>query len=153
MKINEIVNSDLLNGPRMEKAKGNDQHLTEDNRVGKYVYHASYMPNLLKGLKSVLARGLIPSTDGYAGPGVYFAYQPEGGYYHVDKDQATMFRVKWADLINLYGEYPKVQNGIQRDSEEIIVPGAVPASMLEIEYFPGEWWDIRSAISSESRSE
>ena len=124
--------------------------LTESKSPGEYVYHASYLPNLASGLKSIAARGLVPSKDGYAGPGVYFAYDPDGGFYHVDKEDATLFRVKWADLVNKFGVYPTNKDGIQRDDEEIIVPGAVPANLLELEYFPGEWWDVRSAISAET---
>jgi len=124
------------------------QELLENTTPGEYVYHASYLPNLTKGLQSVISRGLTPSKEGYAGPGVYFAYDPEGGYYHVSKEDATLFRVKWADLANKFGTYPSHPNGIERDADEIIVPGTVPASMLEVEYFPGEWWDLESALAS-----
>ena len=124
--------------------------LTETKGPGEYVYHAAYLPNLAQGLKSVSARGLVPSKTGYAGPGVYFAYDPDGGYYHVSKEEATLFRVKWADLVNKFGVYPTNENGIQRDDDEIVVPGAVPAQFLEVEYFPGEWWDIKSALSAET---
>ena len=58
--------------------------LKEGRAVGEYIYHASYLPNLKSGLKSILAKGLLPSKDGYSGSGVYFAYTPDGGYYHVD---------------------------------------------------------------------
>jgi hypothetical protein len=125
--------------------------ITESVQPGEYVYHASYLPNLAKGLRSIMSSGLKPSENGYGGRGVYFAYDPKGGFYHVDKDQATMFRVKWADLVKMYGVYPGNPNGIQRDNDEIIVPGIVPSSILEVEYFPDEWWDIRSALSSETR--
>ena len=129
------------------------QYNEESNSTqpGEYVYHASYLPNLARGLKSIMMSGLKPSENGYGGRGVYFAYTPDGGFYHVDEDQATMFRVKWADLVEMYGVYPENKNGIQRDNEEIIVPGPVPADMLELEYFPDEWWDIRTALSSETR--
>lgn len=120
--------------------------IKETKEPGEYVYHAAYLPDLAAGLKSVVARGLVPSKTGYAGPGVYFAYDPEGGYYHVSKEEATLFRVKWTDLVNKFGVYPKNRNGIQRDDDEIIVPGAVPAQFLEVEYFPDEWWDLQSAM-------
>ena len=120
--------------------------LEESAGPGEYVYHAGYMP---RGLDSVLRKGLLPSTDGYAGPGVYFAYDPEGGYYHVSKEEATMFRVKWRDLVARFGKYPERPDGIERDDNEIIVPGTVPADMLEVEYFPGEWWDIASAVAAD----
>ena len=113
---------------------------------GEYVYHAGYLP---RGLESVKSKGLIPSRDGYSGPGVYFAYEPDEGFYHVDAADATMFRVRWSDLVNRFGVYPQKPDGIQRDDNEIIVPGAVPASMLEVEYFPGEWWDIASAVAAD----
>jgi hypothetical protein len=122
--------------------------LVESNQPGTYVYHASYLPNQPVGLKSILTKGLQPSKEGYAGPGVYFAYDPNGGYYHVSKEEATMFRVKWVDLVAKFGTYPGNENGIQRDENEIIVPGVVPADMLEVEYFPGEWWDLTSAYHS-----
>ena len=120
----------------------------ESTEPGEYVYHASYLPNLTKGLLSVIRQGLVPSTDGYGGPGVYFAYDPEGGFYHVDKNDATMFRARWTDLVNKFGTYPAYPGGIQRDDDEIIVPGAVPASMLEVEFFEGEWWDLKSALAA-----
>ena len=178
MKINEIISEHIVkvkDGYRLLSHKGKNlgtfptksgaqkherevqyfkhakESLSEGSEPGEYVYHASYMPNLARGLKSVMASGLKPSQNGYGGPGVYFAYDPEGGFYHVDKDQATMFRVKWRDLVDMFGVYPKNPDGIQRDGDEIIVPGNVPASMLEIEYFQDEWWDIRSALSSETR--
>ena len=121
------------------------RELFENIKPGTYVYHASYLPDQSTGLKSILAKGLQPSAEGYAGPGVYFAYDPEGGYYHVSKEEATMFRVKWSDLVNKFGTYPTNPKGIERDENEIVVPGVVPASMLEVEYFPGEWWDLSSA--------
>jgi hypothetical protein len=124
------------------------KELIESNKPGMYVYHASYLPDQAAGLKSILTKGLQPSAEGYAGPGVYFAYDPEGGYYHVSKEEATMFRVKWADLVNKFGTYPTNPNGIERDENEIIVPGVVPASMLEVEYFPDEWWDLKSALAA-----
>ncbi len=124
--------------------------LKESNSPGEYVYHASYLPNLANGLRSIAAKGLVPSRTGYGGPGVYFAYDPEGGFYHVDKEDATLFRVKWADLVNKFGVYPTNEDGIQRDDDEIIVPGVVPADLLELEYFPGEWWDVRSALGAET---
>jgi len=112
---------------------------------GQYVYHASYLPDLRQGLASILKKGLQPSRKGYAGPGVYFAYTPDSGYYHVSKEDATLFRVRWKDLLKLFGLYPQNPGGIQRDNEEIVVPGPVPADLLEVEYFNGEWWDIDSA--------
>jgi hypothetical protein len=178
MKINEIINEHIVKvegGYRLLSGKGKNlgtfptksgaqkheqevqyfkhakESLSESSLPGEYVYHASYMPNLARGLKSVMVSGLKPSENGYGGRGVYFAYDPEGGFYHVDKDQATMFRVKWKDLVDMFGVYPGNPNGIQRDRDEIIVPGNVPASMLEIEYFKDEWWDIPTALSSETR--
>lgn len=122
--------------------------LKETTQPGEYVYHASYLPDLPKGLHSVSQQGLRPSETGYAGPGVYFAYDPKDCYYHVDQSEATMFRVRWADLVKLYGTYPDNTNGIERDDEEIIVPGRVPATLLEVEFFPGEWWDLPSAYQA-----
>ena len=123
--------------------------ITENVQPGEYVYHASYLPNLRSGLNSILRRGLQPSKEGYHGPGVYFAYTPEGGFYHVSAEDATMFRVRWRDLVKLFGVYPDNPNGIQRDGEEIVVPGPVPAQYLEVEYFPDEWWDLPSALAAE----
>ena len=114
-----------------------------------YVYHASYLPDLTKGLSSILRHGLRPSEQGYSGPGVYFAYSPEDCYYHVDKEDATMFRVKWSDLKNIYGVYPENKIGIQRDDEEVVVPGAVPANILEVEYFDDEWWNLKDALNTQ----
>ena len=124
------------------------RELIQSNTPGEYVYHASNLPNLSAGLQSVINRGITPSTEGYAGPGVYFAYTPDGGYYHVSKEDAVLFRVKWADLARKFGTYPSNPDGIERDEDEIIVPGAVPANMLEVEYFPGEWWDLKSALAA-----
>lgn len=125
--------------------------LTESREPGEYVYHASYLPNTKVGLASVLKHGLLPSINGYSGPGVYFSYTPDGGFYHVDKEQATLFRVKWADLVKLFGVYPENSSGIERTPDEIIVPGAVPADMLEVEYFENEWWPIDAAFASSNR--
>lgn len=124
------------------------RELLNEKAVGEYVYHASYLPNLKMGLKSILEKGLMPSKTGYSGPGVYFAYTPDGGFYHVDEEDATMFRVKWSDLVRLFGEFPKNPDGIQRTDDEIIVPLTVPANILEVEYFKGEWWDLDSAYEA-----
>lgn len=129
------------------------KELLESRAPGEYVYHASYLPNLAAGLKSIKQKGLQPSKSGYQGPGVYFSYTQDGGLYHVSKDEATIFRAKWDDLVKQFGTYPQNKNGIQRDDEEIIVPGAVPSKFLEVEYFPGEFWNIDSALSSETRNE
>jgi Family of unknown function (DUF5824) len=144
-------------GPDADLAKKARKYLKEETsskaRIpGEYVYHASYLPNQVEGIRSIIKNGLRPSKEGYGGPGVYFAYEPEGGLYHVSKEEATIFRAKWSDLISKFGTYPDNPNGIQRDDEEIIVPGIVPASMLEVEYFPDEWWDLKSAITEETQS-
>lgn len=129
------------------------RQLLESRAPGEYVYHASYLPSLSRGLKSIKVKGLQPSKDGYQGPGVYFAYKPNEGLYHVGADEATIFRAKWADLVKLFDTYPANKKGIMRDDEEIVVPGAVPAKFLEVEYFPGEWWEIDDAIAAETRHE
>lgn len=116
---------------------------------GEYVYHSAYFPKLGYSLKSIRSKGLLPSKDGYSGPGVYFAYDIDGTYDHVDEDEATTFRAKWSDLVKLFGEYPKNPNGIQRTNDEMIIPGPVPYQYLEVQYFDNEWWDIESAISAE----
>jgi 5'(3')-deoxyribonucleotidase len=82
------------------------------------------------------------------GAGLYFAYTPDGGYYHVDEEDATLLRVRWKDLADLYGVYPDNPDGIQRDSEQIIVPGPVPPELIEVEYFQDEWWPIQTAAGS-----
>lgn len=128
-------------------ADGKTKQIDESNKIQTYVYHASYLPDQNKGLLSIARKGLLPSSTGQMGTGVYFAYDPEGGYYHVDPDDATMFRVRWSDLVELYGVYPDNKNGIQRDDEQIIVPGPVPGSMLEVEYFPDEWWKLKDVVS------
>lgn len=126
------------------------EFLSETTAPGEYVYHAGFLPDQTAGLKSIAQQGLRPSTTGYAGPGVYFAYDPEGGFYHVSKEDALLFRVRWSDLVRLYGTYPERPDGIQRDDDEIRVPGAVPPNVLEVEFFPGEWWDIESAYLASS---
>lgn len=127
--------------------------ILESKAVGEYVYHASFLPNLRRGLISIQSKGLLPSKDGQMGPGVYFAYSPDDTYYHVSKDEATMFRAKWADLVKRFGVYPSREDGIQRDDEQIIVPDTIPADLLEVEYFPGEFWEIPHAIAAESITE
>lgn len=114
------------------------------------VFHASYMPDLRTGLLSIVRQGLRPSKTGYSGPGVYFAYTPEGCYDHVSKEDATMFSCEWSDLVRLFGVYPENKHGIQRTNDEIIVPGPVPATILEIEYFENEWWPVEDALRAES---
>jgi hypothetical protein len=118
----------------------------------QWVFHASYMPDLASGLSSVSRHGLRPSKTGYTGPGVYFAYTPEGCYDHVDRANATMLRCRWSELVNLYGIYPETKTGVQRTSDEIIVPGPVPAAILEVEYFEDEWWPVADAVRAETRS-
>ena len=127
------------------------KELFEQSRApGEYVFHASYLPDLAKGVKSIISKGLIPSKEGYNGSGVYFAYVPQDTYHHVSKDDATMFRVKWADLKSHFGVYPSEDAKIERDSEEIIVRAAVPAKFLEVEYFPDEWWTLEDVLGAET---
>jgi len=130
--------------------KSLNEYLNEVIAQQEYVYHVSHLPNLKLGLRSIIKSGLQPSKVGYSGPGVYFAYKPDGGFYHVDASEATMFRAKWKNLVAHYGVYPQAPNGIQRDDDEIIVPTSVPVEMLEVEYNPGEWWDVKSALAAEN---
>lgn len=125
--------------------------VTETRQLGEYVYHASYVgDDTARWLKSLIQRGLQPSKEGYSGPGTYFAYAPDEGYYHVSPEDSKILRVRWADLAKLYGVYPDNPNGIERDDDEIIVPGPVPGNILEVEYFEGEWWDLKSALAAET---
>lgn len=131
MKINEII--------------------LESRQPGEYVYHASYVgDDRARWLKSLIQTGLKPSERGYSGAGTYFAYAPDEGYYHVTPEDSMILRVRWTDLVKLYGTYPQNPNGIERDDDEIVVPGPVPAKLLELEYFEGEWWDLASALSAET---
>jgi hypothetical protein len=125
--------------------------ILESRQPGEYVYHASYVgDDRARWLKSLIQTGLKPSEQGYAGAGTYFAYAPDEGYYHVTPEDSMILRVRWTDLVKLYGTYPQNPQGIERDDDEIIVPGAVPAKLLELEYFEGEWWDLASALSAET---
>ena len=125
--------------------------VTESRQPGEYVYHASYVGNnKAQWLKSLIRHGLKPSEKGYSGAGTYFAYAPDEGYYHVTAEDSLILRVRWADLVKLYGTYPQNPKGIERDDDEIIVPGPVPSSILEVEYFEDEWWDLKSALSAET---
>lgn len=113
-----------------------------------YVYHASHTPNNNRKelIKSLYNYGLLPSKEGHSGPGTYFAYEAGGKVYdHTDPNFSTMLRVKWNDLVRLYGRYPENPDGIQRDDEEIIVPGVVPAEIIEVEIKPGVWDDLYDA--------
>ena len=121
--------------------------IAEGRMPGEYVYHASFLPNLRRGLSNILKNGLLPSVGAH-GRGVYFAYTEHGGFYHVSEDEATLFRAKWEDLVHIFGLYPKTPNGIERDDDEIIVPGKIPANILEVEFFKGEWWDLDAAVES-----
>jgi len=110
-----------------------------------YVYHASHTPNNDRKalVKSIYMQGLKPSKEGYDGPGVYFAHEPDGRTYdHTDPNFATMLRVKFDDLISLYGKYSENGTGVQWDDEEIVVPGVVPADYLEVEVSPGKWEEL-----------
>ena len=110
-----------------------------------YVYHASHTPNNNRKalIKSLYNKNLQPSKIGYSGPGTYFAYEPDGKVYdHTHPEYATMLRVKWNDLVDIYGKYPENPDGIQRDDEEITVPGPVPAEIIEDEVKPGVWEEL-----------
>jgi len=128
-----------------------EQGVAESRQPGEYVYHASYVgDNKAQWLRSLIQRGLQPSKEGYSGLGTYFAYAPDEGYYHVTPEDSMILRVRWADLVKLYGVYPDNPKGIERDDDEIIVPGPVPGNVLELEYFEDEWWDLKSALSAET---
>lgn len=132
------------------------EFLRESNRQGEWVYHASHVPDkdrqggIATWLKSLIQRGLQPSSEGYMGPGVYFAYDPAETYYHVGPEDSLMLRAKFSDLVKLYGLYPDNSSGIQRSHDEVVVPGPVPANLLEVEYFEGEWWSLRDALAAET---
>lgn len=132
------------------------EFLRESTRVGEWVYHASHVRGkdtpggIAAWLKSLIAKGLQPSSEGYMGPGTYFAYDPAETYYHVGPEDSLMLRAKFSDLVKLYGLYPDNKDGIQRSSDEIVVPGVVPANLLEVEYFEGEWWTLQDALGAET---
>lgn len=132
--------------------------ISESKQPGEWVYHASHVPGkdtpggTAKWLKSLIEHGLRPSTTGYMGPGTYFAYDKDGGYYHVDPEDAIVLRARWADLVKLYGLYPGNKDGIQRSGDELVIPGSVPGNLLEVEYFEDEWWKLRDALQAETRS-
>lgn len=132
------------------------EFLRESTRVGEWVYHASNVPGkdrrggVAVWLKSLISRGLQPSSEGYMGPGTYFAYDPAETYYHVSPDDSLMLRVKFSDLVELYGLYPDNKHGIQRSHDEVVVPGVVPAKLIEVEYFEDEWWPLRDALAAET---
>lgn len=123
----------------------------ESRKPGEWVYHASHVVKDQATLfRSLLSKGLLPSKSGYSGKGVYFAYRPEEGYYHVSPEDSVILRVKWSDLVKLYGTYPSTPDGIERNEDEIIVRGVVPPNIIEVEYFPDEWWTLRDALAAET---
>lgn len=104
---------------------------------GEYVYHATPLDNL----DSIKRSGLNPSR-GYAGRGVYFVYEitPDTKFDNVSRKEAAILKVKWQDLIKLFGTYPTNPNGIQRDNSEIIVPGKVPPNLIKIHSLPPKFY-------------
>lgn len=101
---------------------------------GEFVYHAT----LPKNLPNIAVQGLKPNR-GYMGDGVYFAYKPNEGYYHISAREAVVLRTAWLELVKLFGKYSTDNpSGIQRDDDQILVPGIVPANLIEV-YRDGEW--------------
>lgn len=110
----------------------------------KYLYHASWMPSLRIGLRSLLSRGLLPSPGA---PGVHFAYTPEDGLYYVEADNAVVFRIRWEGLV-AYAEQVPEAGSLQVTDVEVVAPYPIPASLLEVRYNK-EWLSLADALSRE----
>lgn len=149
-KINSFLNAPISSVAKDWVSKQRvvqEDTLTESRPVGQYVYHATTRGSRPEQLiKSLISYGLRPSKQGYAGPGTYFAYEPDEGFYHLTPDEAVILRVKWDKLVKMYGVYPSNPDGIERDDEEIVVPGPVPSQIIEIELDPDHWVSLPVAL-------
>lgn len=104
--------------------------LFESSEPGEYVYHVTNRKNI----PHIAEKGLEPN-EGYMGKFVYFAYEPHSGFYHIGRNDpdAVILQVSWSDLKSKFGTYrEKGPGGIERDDEQIMVPGTVPPDMIEI---------------------
>ena len=149
-KINSFLNAPISSVAKDWVSKQRvvqEDTLTESRPVGQYVYHATTRGSRPEQLiKSLISYGLRPSKQGYAGPGTYFAYEPDEGFSQLTPDEAVILRVKWDKLVKLYGVYPSNPDGIERDDEEIVVPGPVPSQIIEIELDPDHWVSLPVAL-------
>jgi hypothetical protein len=127
--------------PALSKiAKEGVENLTDflESLSDKFVYHSGSFKDA-ESIKSVSDKGLVPA-EGQGGYGVYMARSPEGTYYHVGPEEATTFRAPLRPILEDYGLYKNTPSGVQYDAEELIIPGPVSPSLLEIKigerYFP-----------------
>ena len=89
------------------------------------------LPDLANGLQMIQKLGLSNIRSSL----------PDENFYNAAKTEARMFRAEWTKLKEVYGA------GIRSNSLDIIIPDSVPSSMLEVEFNPGEWITVDSAIS------
>lgn len=89
-----------------------------------YLYHITSRENA----RSIIAHGLVPSKEGYSGPGVYLAVTPEQTEYYLKPNDpnSAMFRVSSDYVMRTWGMGP--DGGVDFDSTtgEVVVPGTIP---------------------------
>ncbi len=88
------------------------------------------LPDLANGLRMIQNMGLFNIRSSLS----------DENFYNAARTEARMFRAEWTKLIEVYGD------GIRYNTLDIIIPDHVPSSMLEVEYHPGEWISIDSAL-------
>lgn len=115
-----------------------------------FVYHITGKNNFNE--KSFREKGIQPSKDGYAGPGVYLGNTPNNTLYNVDKlENGQLMRVRKDDLIKKFGKYPENKNGVEFDdgTGEIILGGnrSIPPEFIEVKTSSG--WKKISDIKKE----
>lgn len=114
------------------KSKPNTAFDTADD----YVYHTTPKDDF--NVDSFTKKGILPSKDGYSGPGAYMANTPDNtlGYTISKLDEGELLRVNKNALIEKFGKYPQNKNGVQFDSStgEVILPGNrnVPPEFVEL---------------------
>ena len=118
-----------------------------------YVYHLTGVP-----AKKFKRLGIMPSKDGYSGPGVYMANTPEATqYYHELEDSGSnLMRISKQDLVDTFGKYSReTPEGIEFDDDtgEVFLSGSrsVPPEMIQSRLPDGSWKSVTQFMPTDAK--
>lgn len=112
--------------------------LANMNKEGEYRYHGTSVNNLEK----IGKQGLLPSSRGMAGQGVYFAYNMQDAR-DWGKEQAV------GNIVTLRVANTYLANTSYEDVDDIqgVSPDKVPASAIEIRQ-AGKWVPLKTFLKN-----
>tara|TARA_B100001094_G_scaffold266113_1_gene268854 strand:- start:141 stop:710 length:570 start_codon:yes stop_codon:yes gene_type:complete len=88
------------------------------------------LQNVAEGLRKIQKLGVSNIRSGLK----------DENFYQVAANDAVILRADWKKIKEMYGD------DIQMESNTVVVPDTIPASLLEVEYKPSQWTSINEAI-------